>query len=317
MCDSCSSSVHFSGVFDDFGDYEDSLVGWRLEASHLEPIALSIDSLRIANQSGSFARSSFSAITSGRLTSYKDGISFFFPEKSEHSMVLNGRPCASEVICSLPCGEAIEAIVPRDFVVYTFSMGASWLCSQGYGWLLDALQQEPLTLPLASHEAEILRKVLRLAASYLEQGGDPQELSCNVNRSCETDFLPLLAKVLSKKLPLLPSDASRQDYEHLNLLLEYIAEHLDSSLTVDQLAECRGVTSRYVQQLFQRYVGISPKKYLRSARLNEVRRCLTRMEPQRGAVTDVASRYGFDHLGQFSRDYKKLFGELPKETLAR
>jgi AraC-like DNA-binding protein len=30
---------------------------------------------------------------------------------------------------------------------------------------------------------------------------------------------------------------------------------------------------------------------------------------------DAAARWGFWHLGQFSRDYKGQFGELPSQTL--
>jgi AraC family transcriptional regulator, ethanolamine operon transcriptional activator len=41
-------------------------------------------------------------------------------------------------------------------------------------------------------------------------------------------------------------------------------------------------------------------------------------EAEAGAtVQDVAARWGFWHLGQFSLDYKKHFFELPSETLSR
>jgi AraC family ethanolamine operon transcriptional activator len=32
-------------------------------------------------------------------------------------------------------------------------------------------------------------------------------------------------------------------------------------------------------------------------------------------VVDIAAQYGFWHMGQFSKDYKNLFGELPSSTL--
>ena len=49
-------------------------------------------------------------------------------------------------------------------------------------------------------------------------------------------------------------------------------------------------------------------------RLNGVRR---ELRQGRAAVQDVAARWGFWHMGQFSRDYKQQFGELPSVTLRR
>jgi AraC-like DNA-binding protein len=34
-------------------------------------------------------------------------------------------------------------------------------------------------------------------------------------------------------------------------------------------------------------------------------------------VTAVAFRWGFSHLGHFTTDYKRRFGETPSETLMR
>jgi AraC family ethanolamine operon transcriptional activator len=34
-------------------------------------------------------------------------------------------------------------------------------------------------------------------------------------------------------------------------------------------------------------------------------------------VADVANKWGFWHMGQFAADYRKLFAELPTETLGR
>jgi AraC-like DNA-binding protein len=34
-------------------------------------------------------------------------------------------------------------------------------------------------------------------------------------------------------------------------------------------------------------------------------------------ISSIAMGWGFTHLGRFSSDYKKLFGETPSETLKR
>jgi AraC family ethanolamine operon transcriptional activator len=39
--------------------------------------------------------------------------------------------------------------------------------------------------------------------------------------------------------------------------------------------------------------------------------------PVSTAIADVANNWGFWHMGQFAHNYRKLFGELPSETLHR
>ena len=61
-------------------------------------------------------------------------------------------------------------------------------------------------------------------------------------------------------------------------------------------------------------LGTTPIKYLRSLRLNSVRRALRQAAPGE-TIQDIASHWGFWHLSQFAQDYKHLFGELPSATL--
>jgi AraC family ethanolamine operon transcriptional activator len=77
-----------------------------------------------------------------------------------------------------------------------------------------------------------------------------------------------------------------------------------------------GASRRKLNYCFQDVLGTSPTQYLRALRLNGVRRGLREAEPG-ATVQDVAARWGFWHLGQFSLDYKKHFFELPSKTLAR
>lgn len=84
---------------------------------------------------------------------------------------------------------------------------------------------------------------------------------------------------------------------------------------VSMLQLCRelGVSRRKLNYCFQDVLGSSPLKYMRALRLNGARRALRTGLAQ--SVQEAAGHWGFSHMGQFSRDYRRQFGELPSRTL--
>jgi transcriptional regulator GlxA family with amidase domain len=83
------------------------------------------------------------------------------------------------------------------------------------------------------------------------------------------------------------------------------------------MAEYAGVSSRSLFTGFRRYRNTSPMTYLKEIRLRRVNEELQRLSSGSDTVTAVAFRWGFSHLGHFTTDYKRRFGESPSETLAR
>jgi transcriptional regulator GlxA family with amidase domain len=74
------------------------------------------------------------------------------------------------------------------------------------------------------------------------------------------------------------------------------------------------VSLRTLNRGFRERFGIGPKAYLLRQRLAAVRRDLIRATSDQ-RVADAANRRGFWHMGQFARDYRSVFGELPSATL--
>lgn len=88
------------------------------------------------------------------------------------------------------------------------------------------------------------------------------------------------------------------------------------SLGVGELAAAAGTSRRTLEHAFRDGFGLGPGKYIKVRRLNAVNRVL--LQGKGGtSVADIACEYGFRHLGQFAADYRRLFGELPSETLVR
>ncbi|WP_344411955.1 helix-turn-helix transcriptional regulator, partial [Pseudonocardia ailaonensis] len=89
-----------------------------------------------------------------------------------------------------------------------------------------------------------------------------------------------------------------------------------AELTLADLAAAVGVTARSLQRGFRETLGVSPMAYVRGARLDRVHAELQAAQGP-AAVTGVATRWGFFHLGRFAAQYRERFGELPSDTARR
>lgn len=96
-----------------------------------------------------------------------------------------------------------------------------------------------------------------------------------------------------------------------DLLHESVAE----KISIIQIVKELDISERQLHESFKSTYGISPKKYLQNLRLNSVKNELFLADPHAQTVSDIAFKYWFTHMSHFTHEYKKMFGELPSETL--
>jgi AraC-like DNA-binding protein len=102
----------------------------------------------------------------------------------------------------------------------------------------------------------------------------------------------------------------------LDRAIEYIDAHLNEAISIASLGHRLGTTTRSLERIFVRELGVSPQQYVKARRLNAVYRCLRGADKEEGLrVIDVATSFGFAHMGRFAGDYHRHFGEYPRETL--
>jgi AraC-like DNA-binding protein len=83
------------------------------------------------------------------------------------------------------------------------------------------------------------------------------------------------------------------------------------------VAEVARVSYPTLVRAFRKHHDQSPMQFVKQRRMEQVQRELMAANPKQNTVTHLALEFGFHHLGQFSVDYKKTFGESPSETLRR
>jgi AraC-like DNA-binding protein len=99
--------------------------------------------------------------------------------------------------------------------------------------------------------------------------------------------------------------------------VEYLHAHAHEPLTVSDVARAADLSVRGLQEAFQRTLDRSPMQYLREVRLRRAHEDLAAAHLGQVGVADVAARWGFTHMGRFSGEYLRRFGEYPKQTLRR
>ncbi len=94
----------------------------------------------------------------------------------------------------------------------------------------------------------------------------------------------------------------------------FLAGRVDPSVRIDDLCVAACTSLSRLARAFRETFGVSPRRYLMLRRLAAVRCELLRGDPQT-SITEVATRWGFFHLGRFSQEYREHFAERPSQTL--
>ena len=104
--------------------------------------------------------------------------------------------------------------------------------------------------------------------------------------------------------------------EGLCLAVDYIEANCQYNPSIPDICAATGLSWRSLDRAFKECLGIGPKRYLLNLRLTQARRQL-KSAPPRTRVVDIANDWGFWHMGDFAREYRKMFCESPAESLTR
>lgn len=232
-----------------------------------------------------------------------------------------------------------EFHAPQNALVFSFDMNENTL------YLLDGQTRNAWVTPENYRELSVVIKRSDLARQTSETLGiDDLILTPLRSRYCQL-FANWLTKMLSDE-SCNPSGISHQHLSQqlledcsfileqglevapmglkatearkvIQRVIERVNDCPQDTLSAIELADAAGVNLRQLQQVFKQYSGLSPTQWLRTRRLNSVRRDLMQANAKTTTVAEVAMRWSFWHLGRFSDVYRKMFGEYPSTTLNR
>ncbi|MFC6380789.1 AraC family transcriptional regulator [Psychrobacter glacincola] len=94
---------------------------------------------------------------------------------------------------------------------------------------------------------------------------------------------------------------------------DWLKAHLDEPVVIADLASRCGMSVSGFHQHFKEMTQLSPLQYQKKLRLMEARRLIVMNDSQ---ISQVAMQVGYESPSQFSREYKRLFGNSPNSDLS-
>jgi transcriptional regulator GlxA family with amidase domain len=145
-----------------------------------------------------------------------------------------------------------------------------------------------------------------------------ESLDTFINHETKWKTARLLLNALDSSTSIKPKKRRFQKRKKVvDRVLEYVDADLSAQRSLSELCRVAEVDERTLRNIFYEQFSLSPTKYLKCHRLNMVRSALKRVDSSKFFIADIANDNGFWHMGQFAKDYKHLFGELPSTTLKR
>lgn len=160
-----------------------------------------------------------------------------------------------------------------------------------------------LTLEL---EKNLLRRVVSLHAQCREA----------VALATERSMLELRAARLQLDLCLLEAHEHRHSADRdfrLNLAIEYLRNHLGEVDPVRRLCEYLQISGASLKRLFHEHTGKSPRAFAVDWRMRWAR---DQLLSRRLSVKAIAYALGYRHANDFSRAFKRHYGQTARRILA-
>ena len=174
------------------------------------------------------------------------------------------------------------------------------------------LRQPVIKLPLQRF-TECRRRLLAMFSEALinDDLGSTPERERELEQALLDELLQLLADPACDRQQRQGSSTHSFIVEKCHRLTVSDASSVPS---VIELCQRLQISRRTVQNSFRAVAETTPLNYLRSVRLNGVRRELMFTRAPDLSIGDAAANWGFFHLSHFAADYQELFGELPSQT---
>lgn len=179
----------------------------------------------------------------------------------------------------------VEGNVKLIFVIFT-ALGLNIFLKDDASLVTDKI------IPLESLEKSHLKKIINFNFDEL---GSLESNILDLDESLKACFL---------------SDPPVTENSQLQETLEFLVKN-KGKLTIQELADRAGVTTRTLEMQFKKSIGLTPKTYSRIVRFNSLIRQLN--ETPKIDSFEWIEKYGYTDQSHFIKDFKDFTGMSPKK----
>jgi len=95
-------------------------------------------------------------------------------------------------------------------------------------------------------------------------------------------------------------------------VIQYLEENFHRPLEISEIADVAGMSSSTLHEHFKQTTSLSPLQFVKSLRLHRARALLLQGQQAAQACWQV----GYSSPSQFSREFKRFFGESPRDVIS-
>ncbi len=207
-------------------------------------------------------------------------------------------------------GNVIEASPEIPYLAFRLSLDAKMLAAM----LLDMPPvpgddgRAPAGLALSPLTSELIDPVLRLVR-LLDRPSDIAMLAPLAEREILYRLLQGPQRDMLRQIALADSRLSQ-----INRAIGWIKRHYADPFRIETVAEAARMSPSSFHHHFKAVTSMSPLQYQKQIRLQEARRLIL---AQHSDAASAGFAVGYDSPSQFSREYRRLFGEPPVRDAAR
>ena len=171
-------------------------------------------------------------------------------------------------------------------------------------------RERPVTVCTDMNWIQRMMKILLQTGKPKTESGQQNEGGDRTRELLQTGYLYLILGKLSESL--LKTDKPGTSEKDVNTVYINAAMQLleDPMAKISEAAKVIGISRGYLNSIFKKETGLSPKEYQLRSRMEKARFLL---ETTEASVSEIGEQLGYADVFSFSKSFRRYFGISPSE----